>query len=95
MPKFYFNSYDENCYTLAYFKEYMKENGIKETQVFEAVADKGSPYFYCNEFSEIGEVGQGCGKICESYKPRNGKNGRCVHSGHVYDQGKSKIIKIK
>jgi hypothetical protein len=31
----------------------------------------------------MGEVGEGCGKFCEYYKPRNGKNvRRCRHSAN-------------
>jgi hypothetical protein len=45
---------------------------------------------------EVGEVGEGCGKFCQQYKPLNGKNGRCKHYGYVYEQtDKVKLLKLK
>lgn len=29
--------------------------------------------------------GEGCGKECSYYKPRNGKNGRCRFSRNCYE----------
>ena len=64
-------------------------------EVFEAKREVGSDYFFCTELDEVGEVGQGCGKFCYHYKPRNGKNGRCKHSGSVFEQTeKTKILKL-
>ena len=94
MAKHYFTIDSECAYTLKYWKGYMKKNGITELKLFEAIVEYSSGYFWCNEYSEAGEVGESCGKQCEKYSPRNGKNGRCRHSVHVYSFGESKIIKI-
>lgn len=97
MSKYYFIASEdepENCYTLKYFKNKMKQEGIKEMEIVEAVPLYGTGWFYCNEYDEPGEVGNGdCGKACKAYKPRNGKNGRCVHSQHLYEPA-GKTIKI-
>ncbi len=84
--KHYFQNNDENCYTLDYHKEYMKDNDIKEMVVYEAKIERGTGYFYCREFMEIGEVGNSCGKVCDKYAPMNGKSGKCNHFGNVYEQ---------
>jgi hypothetical protein len=84
--KLYFQDYDENCYPIDYHLDYMKENNIKEMDVFKAERETGTGYFFCKEFMEIGETGESCGKMCEKYIPNNGKNGRCKHYGYVYNQ---------
>lgn len=95
MPKLYFKNDSECCYPLQYHYDYMKENGISEMVVFEAKRETGTGYFFCQEFLEVGEVGESCGKSCEQYAPRNGKNGRCKHSGYVYEQTDiSKTLKL-
>jgi len=93
--KYYFQKDDNRCYPLKRHLNNMKENDIEEMVVFEAVRQTGSDYFYCKFFKEVGEVGEGCGKECEEYKPRNGKSGRCLHSGSIYEYGKQKILKQK
>ena len=94
MPKFYFSDLEDSSYHLSYWKEYMKDNLLTEIKLFEAKVDFGNGYFYCQELGILDEVGnEWCGKLCRSYKPRNGKNGRCRHSGHTYDQtDKVKIL---
>ena len=96
--KLYFSDQaGESCHTVDYFYEYMRENNVKELTLFRAKPEFGSEYFFCRECSDVGEVGNSdCGKLCESYKPRNGKNGRCVHSTFVYDvTDEKRILKIK
>jgi len=90
--KKYFSDIDECCYPLSHYKEYMAENNIKELKLFEAKMEVGNEYFYCREFFEIGQVGESCGKVCDEYAPRNGKNGRCIHSANIYEQ--TEIVKI-
>ena len=86
---------DEFCYTEETIKEYMQENFIKEMVIYEAKRETGTGYFFCKEYSETGEIGESCGRLCKDYKPLNGKNGRCVHYGWPYEQtDKSKILKI-
>lgn len=91
MSKFYFQKNDENCYSLDYHRDYMKDNGLNELELFEAKRETGAGYFFCKEFMEVGEVGEGCGRFCEKYQPNNGKNGRCKHYGYVYEQTDKKI----
>jgi hypothetical protein len=43
---------------------------------------------------EVGEVGEGCGNSCKDYKPRNGKNGRCIHSGYCYVPAEEILVKL-
>jgi hypothetical protein len=93
MSKLYFSEYDdEHCCDLAYHREYMEENEIKEMKLFEAKRDTGNDYFYCKKFQDIGEVSKSCGKYCDAYKPNNGKSGRCKHYGYCYEQ--TDIVKI-
>ena len=92
MEKYYFQKDAEMCYTLQYHLDFMKENEIKEMEVFEAEIERGTGFFYCREFMQIGEIGEGCGKSCDKYSPRNGKSGICKHSGNVYEQTEKKKV---
>ena len=76
---------DERCHTKKDIIEDMEENCINKLEIFEAKRSLGESYFWCTINQEIGETGQGCGKSCEDYKPRNGKNGRCCHAGSCYE----------
>jgi len=95
--KLYFEpKYDncERCDTISHWKQVMRDEGLKKIKLHEAKIEYGTGYFFCEYFGEAGEVGHGCGKVCPQYKPRNGKNGRCRHSGHVYEMtDKTKILK--
>jgi len=81
---YYFQKDNEYCYSLDYYRSYMKENDIKEMVVFRAKMLTREPYYFCKFFGEVGEVGEGCGKQCSEYIPRNGKNGRCTYSKNCY-----------
>ncbi len=95
MAKLYFNEFEDFCNGIEHHLEYMADNGIKEMKVFEAKIETGTGFFFCTNFYEVGEVGQSCGKQCEAYKPLNGKNGRCKHSGYLYEQtDKFKMLEI-
>lgn len=86
---------NEICYTLDIIKDMMRCQKIKQTDIIKAKRDTGEPFFYCKHFGEVGEVGEGCGKICKAYEPRNGKNGRCRHSTHTYSKtNKIRALKI-
>jgi hypothetical protein len=82
---------EERFYEIDYFTNWMKENDIKKLTVYKGKIDHGTGYFYCKEFMEVGEVGEGCGNECPKYKPNNGKNGRCYHYGYVYSPTEKKI----
>jgi len=90
--KYYFQKYDSACYTLDYHKDFMKFNNIKTLELFEAKRITDTDYFFCKEFQEIGEVNGTCGKMCDKYKPNNGKSGRCKSYGFTYEQTEKKII---
>jgi len=93
MAKFYFLRHNEDvCYQIGYWKEYMADNELKEIELYEAKRETGSGHFFCKEFQEIGDVGEGCGRFCDKYKPNNGKNGRCKHYGYCYEPTDKKII---
>lgn len=85
----------EFCYTLDGIKDQMRFEDISELEVVEAVPIKGSNFFFCTYYGEIGEVGESCGSACDSYKPRNNKNGRCVSSGSVYEPSdRVRLVKL-
>ena len=95
MSKYYFyNDGDEMCVELEGIKDKMRWAKIKEKEVFEAKMITGDNVFYCREYGEMGETGHGCGKECKDYKPRNGKNGRCVSSANCYEPSKKVLIKL-
>jgi hypothetical protein len=74
--------------------EHMKDNGLTELTVNEAVKIKVEGYMFCQLYG-MGESGY-CGKRwCKDYQPRNGKSGICKHQGSLYESGKEITIKIK
>jgi hypothetical protein len=101
--KYYFeksaviNGDDEaGAYTRDYFIEKMKEEGLTEIEVYPAVMMKGEDYAWCSEFQDFTEVRSGdCGRFCDKYGPRNGKNGRCKYSKNCYEPDENKLIIIK
>jgi hypothetical protein len=97
MSKFYFREdIDECCFTKKQIIEDMKEECISELKIFEAMRVTGESYFWCSINQEVGEKGEGCGRLCKQYKPRNGKNGRCRYSSYCYEHtDKSQILKSK
>ena len=82
---------DENCYSITYFKEKMMEDDLAEMVIILAERETGTEYFFCKEYFSVGEKGE-CGKICDGYKPNNGKNGRCKHFGYCYDVTDKKFL---
>jgi hypothetical protein len=69
-----------------HWKEELAEQGLDEIELDLAKPDFGNGFYWCDEYQECGESGQGdCGRQCAAYKPRNGKNGRCIHSVHTYE----------
>ena len=93
--KYYFMFEDaESCFTKQAVYEYMRENGLTKMQVFTANQKLASGFFFCKEFQEVGEAREGCGKNCTLYKARNGKSGRCIHSGYCYEPGEPIVFKL-
>ena len=95
MVKYYFGDDEGRCYTLDYFLEKLG-GGCDEMTVYPAKMVTGQPFFHCTKLCEVMEVGERCGNQCGGYKPRNGKNGRCVHSNNCYEpmNDKPKILKL-
>lgn len=82
------------CYTLAHHLDQMEENMQAERKLYRARPEVGSSTRYCTEYGEHVERGEGCGKACDSYEPRNGKNGLCRHSAHCYDADRKEVLVI-
>ena len=83
---------DENCFTKKDLLEDMKEQGLNEIEIFPAKMTTGESYSYCSEWREpIDKDDNTCGKGCEEYSPRNGKNGRCRHSKNCYEPADESI----
>lgn len=94
MKLYFYNQYEENCYSKDTIKDIMKGDGIITKEVFTAIKTKIDGMFYCKEYAIIAEKGE-CGRGCESYIPRNGKKGMCKHQGCMYECGEKCIISIK
>ena len=95
MSKYYFiHKEDETCSDIEAVKDFMRYNKMTELEVFEAKREIGSDFFFCRDAWEVGEKGE-CGNLCDSYKPRNNKNGICKHNAPVYEIGKKINIKLK
>ena len=92
---YYFNSINGKfCYELKYWEAQLSKE-IPEITLYEAKREIGSDWAFCTEYNEAVEVKQGCGKDCSYYKPRNGKNGRCRFSQHIYSvTKKTKTIRL-
>ncbi len=91
--RLYFEKDSEIGYSLDYFEDKMKEQGIKQLELYEAERDIGEGTFYCIEFGTVGLVSDGgCGKSCNKYNPRNGKNGRCRYSRNTYSRTDKMLI---
>lgn len=97
--QFYFKREScEKCYTKEYFKDYMKENGITEIEVFEAIPEKINGIFWCKYYETCADRSydiDSCGKDCKHYTPRNGKSGCCkYYSNILYTHGEKVTFKI-
>lgn len=93
--KLYFS--DEINAEMAYPKTYliseMKERGLNEIYISEAIRELKTDYFFCKAVGEIGMVGYGhCGNECEDYEPRNGIKGCCKFRGYCYVPGEKRFI---
>jgi hypothetical protein len=65
-------------------------------KLFEAIEQKGvEGYFWCNHFEAVSEKdGMTCGKMCNSYAPRNGKSGCCTHYSLKFYEPSEKTLKL-
>lgn len=99
MTKYYFRLMEQAdemvlCYPLSYHYATMKEEGLTEMTVCEAVIEKVEGYFFCSAEGEVAEK-EGCGNTCPWYEPRNKKSGICKSYRYLRTAGKERIIKIK
>lgn len=91
--RYYFSDHnDERCYTIKFMLEWMKDEGMENLTVYPAKMMVGDGYFFCTFYRECGLVGEGCGKVCKEYLPRNGKNGRCKYSNNCYEPDYENMI---
>ena len=62
-------------------------DGETSFTAWEGVRMVGAGFAWCREFGAPIEKGEGCGKLCEKYSPRNGKSGMCMEWRHCYEDG--------
>ena len=96
--KLYFRTEDsENCHDKEYFQSEMRDDGVTEMVVFEAIPDKSKDYFWCGAVDAVylNSDGDSCGKDCDSYIPCNGKSGKCKFKTHCYTHGEKITLKLK
>jgi hypothetical protein len=89
---YFVRDFSENCFPLKYWKNKIKEDKLESLVLYKAELDTKSWHFYCTQFGSVGSVGEGCGKECEKYSPRNGKSGRCRFSNNCYLETDKKIV---
>ena len=95
MSKYYFQSIGGKCYPMDYWLKYMKDLRIPEMPIYEAKREVGNGFFFCKEFDAMGETGEGCGKLCRKYEPRNKISGICKHAKPTYEKTENiKILKL-
>jgi len=93
MKRYFENEDAELCYPESYFQDEMRNNGLTEMMVLEAIPMKSSEtdYMWCKENEATGKKGE-CGRICDDYEPRNGINGICKHQGRLFEHGNEFIL---
>lgn len=84
--KLYFAKDEEYCYPLQVFQDRINDG---ETEILLQVAKYaiGADFMWCKKQGEAFEKGSdNCGVgNCDDYKPRNGKNGCCIHLVNGYE----------
>ena len=97
--KLYFRNEDsERCHPKEYFISDMRDAGLTEIEVFEAIPDKDKNYFFCDAIGEVAMKEGGyfnCGKECEDYAPCNGKSGKCRYKSFCYTHGEKVTLKFQ
>jgi hypothetical protein len=83
------------AYPAALHRDEILGSEVAERRLYRARPEKGSSYFYCREHGEVGKKGEGCGRLCDSYEPRNGKNGRCRFSAPCYEAVTNEVLVVK
>lgn len=86
---------EEHVYTRKRMLDEMEEREMEELKVFTVKPEKVPGVFYCNDIGEFCSTDDNpCGKYnCNSYDPRNGKNGRCkYHNPYSHEPTDTFII---
>jgi hypothetical protein len=92
---FYFAPDALECFTLDEHRDIMRDDGLTTLTVYRAKPLPTSVAFWCRHHREAGESGDGmCGRHCNGYAPRNGKNGRCKHHTHCHEPDMDKPYTI-
>jgi hypothetical protein len=95
MKKLYFENEDATeCYSLDYFMEIAKSDGVKEISVLKAIKDTKEKFFiWCGLYDDV--VGKNdCGKSnCDAYV--KGRGNTCVNKGKLYTHGDSVTFKVE
>lgn len=74
------------CHSIETHRDMMRDDGLATLTVYRAKPVPTKDFFWCRHHREVGESGIGtCGRVCNAYAPRNGKNGRCKHHEHCYE----------
>ena len=78
----------EYCYRLQTHIRYMRRNKLKSMNLWLAKREINTPYLYCKYFRYfIYKKDNNCGEGCLlGYKPKNEKNGGCIHRGFAYER---------
>jgi len=96
MSRRYFYEEDgELCYGLDSIKDMIADDFLEEKEVWLAKRMTGEDFAWCTHYAEPLMKGEGtCGKVCDHYKPRNGKSGICNHQGYCYEPVEKVLIKL-
>ena len=73
--KYYMCDESEYVFTLDDFKTMLEDEEEEEMEIEEVKRDYGGN-MWCRRGENFIEEGD-CGRICDTYEPCNGKNGRC------------------
>ena len=73
--KYYMCDESEYVFTLDDFKVQLEEEGEESIEIKEVKRDYGGE-MWCRRAERFVEKGE-CGRVCDTYEPCNGKNGRC------------------
>ena len=94
--KVYFAEDEEYCYPLQAFIDRINDGEV-EIILQEARRLIGSDFMWCKKQGECVERGSySCGKLeCNDYKPRNGKNGCCIHLINSYEPSGPELFLTK
>jgi len=95
--KTYFQNEDETiAYNEEHFQQLMKEEGLNEIEVIEAipVPESEEDFVFCRDTDECYEKSN-CGKHCESYEAKSKSNKKCVHKGTYCDFGGKVTLILK